>query len=82
MVMRLPLKKLQKARGLFQTAIAKKSLWLLELQRMTGYLNYVSIVVLLGRTFLRRLYNRELYFPAGSKYQKRRMSGEAHKDLV
>jgi len=82
MAIRLPLKKLQKARDLVQTAIAQKSLSLLELQRITGYLNFVSIVVPLGRTFLRRLYNMELYFPAGSKHQKHRMSGEAHKDLV
>ena len=82
MLIPLPLKRLQKARALFQTTIAKKSLSLLELQRITGYLNFVSIGVPLGRTFLRRLYNMELYFPAGSKHQKRRMSGEAHKDLV
>jgi len=82
MVIRLPLKKVETSRGLVQPAIAKKSLSLLELQRITGYLNFVSIVVPLGRTFLRRLYNMELYFPAGSKYQQRRISGEAHKDLV
>lgn len=82
MVICLPPKKLQKARGPVQTAIAKKSLSLLELQSITGYPNFVSIVVPLGRTFLRRLYNLELYFPAGSRHQNRRMSSEALKDLA
>ena len=42
----------------------------------------VSSVVPLGRTFLPCLYNMELYFPPqGTTYHKRRIFGEAHKDL-
>jgi len=82
MVIRLQLKKLQKAQALVQTTITQKSLLLLELQSMTGYLNFVSIAVSLERTFLRSLSNMGLYFPAGSKHQERCRSGDAHKDLV
>ena len=82
MVIRLPAKKLQKAQSLVQDALAKKSLSLLQLQKLTGYLNFVATVTPLGRTFLRRLYNMELYFPRGSRHQKRRLSCEAQKDLA
>ena len=63
MVIRLPEKKLQKAKSLVHVAIARKSATLLELQQITGYLNFVSTVVPLGRTFLRRLYNIQVCFP-------------------
>lgn len=38
-------------------------------QRITGYLNFVNTVTPLGRTFLRRMYNMELYFPVASRHQ-------------
>ena len=82
MVVRLPEKKLQKARSLVQGAIARKSATLFYLQQITEYLNCVSTVVPVGRTFLGRLYNREVYFPPGGRYQRRRLSSEAKKDLV
>jgi len=44
-------------------AIDQTSLSPLELQRLAGYLNFVAMVVPLGHTFLRRLYNMQLYFP-------------------
>ena len=71
MVIRLLEKKLQKAKSLVRGAIAQKSATLLELQQITGYLNFVSSVVRLGQTFFRRLYNMEVYFPpgAGAAYQ-------------
>src|SRR5205807_10658631 len=58
------------------------SLSLLELQQITGYLNFVTIVVPLGRTFLRRMYNMQLYFPSHAGHCRRRISTEAHKDLI
>lgn len=82
MVIQLPVKKLEKARGLVKNALARKSLTLLELQKLTGYLNFVSTVTPPGRTFLRRLYNMELYFPIGGRHQKRRVSSEAQNDLA
>ena len=74
MVIRLTEKKLQKERSLVRGAIARKSTTRFELQQITGYLNFVSTVVPLGRTFLRRLYNMEVYFPqeadiSGATYQ-------------
>jgi len=82
MVIRLPSNKFLKARTIVQTGHAKRSLSLLDLQRLTGYLNFVSIVVPRGRTCLRRLYNMEMYFPPGNRHQRRRISGEGRKDLA
>ena len=65
-----------------QRTVEMKSASLLDLQRITGYLNFVSMIVPLGRTFLRRLYSRELHFPPGSGYDKQRLSSEARKDLM
>ena len=46
----------------------KRAASLIELQQITGYLNFISTVVPLGRTFLRRLYNMQLYFPLGNRH--------------
>ena len=80
MVIRLPEKKLLKAREIICTTSKRESLSLLEIQKITGYLNFASAVVPLGRTFLRRLYNMKLYFPPGTRHAKRRLSREAQKD--
>jgi len=82
MLIRLPTKKLLKARALVNDARRQKSLSLREIQKITGYLNFVSTVTPLGRTFLRRLYNMEVYFPAGNPHHRRRISAEAKRDLV
>jgi len=83
MVIRLPNNKLQKARKVISGACNSRSLSLLDIQKLTGYLNFVSTVVPLGRSFLRRLYNIELHFlPQAAKYYKGRISGKAHKDLA
>ena len=82
-VIGLPDKKRQKAQKIISETGHIRSLSLLDIQKITGYLNFVSTVVPLGRTFLRRLYNMELYFPPQTAtYHKRRISGEAHKDLA
>jgi len=82
MVIRLPTKKLQKAQDLVQNALPRRSAMLLELQKITGYLNFVSTVVPLGCTFLRRHYNMELYCAAGGRYYRRCLSTEARQDLI
>ena len=82
MAIRLPEKKLHKARTMIEQAAKRKSLSLLEIQNIIGYLNFVSTVIPLGRTFLRRLYNMELYFPLGSRHQPRRISGAVKKDIA
>jgi len=79
-VIRLPPSKLEKAWTIGRTALQKNSLSLTELQRITVYLNFGSVVVLLGRTFLRRHYNMELYFPPGNVHQRRRISSDGKKD--
>ena len=82
MVIRLLEKKLIKARNVVQNAMQATCLSLIELQRITGYLNFVATVVPLGRTFLRRLYNMQLYFPSQYHSQRRRISSVEHKDLA
>ena len=81
MVIHLPIGKLNKARNLVETAISQNSLSLLELQTLTRYLNFVSIVALLGRTFLHCLYNMQLYFLVGKSRHRRRISGQGILDL-
>ena len=81
MVVHLPIAKLNKAWNLVATAISQNSFSLLELQTLTGYLNFVSIVALLGRTFLRRLYNMQLYFLVGKSRHRRLISGQGMLDL-
>ena len=81
-VIRLPPKKLHKAHALVQKATTSRSLSQLEIQQLTGYLNFASKVVPLGRTFLRHLYNMELYFPPGSKHNQKCLSSEAQRDLA
>jgi len=56
----LPTKKLTKARHLVQNAIEQNSLSLVDIQRIMGYLNFLTTVVPLGHTLLRRLYTIEL----------------------
>ena len=63
MAIRLPISKLAKARMIVESAASLTSLSLLDLQRITDYLNFVTLIVPLGRAFLHRLYNMELYFP-------------------
>jgi len=82
MAIRLPTKKLLKAQTIVHSAREKASVSLLELQRTTGYLTFASTMVPLGGTFLRHLYNMQLYFPPGSGQQRHRISSEAQKDLA
>ena len=82
MVIRLPQKKLVKVHKIVQDASQLDSLTLLDIQRITGYLNFLSTVIPLGRGFLRPLYNMELYFPPAPRGTRRRLSGKARKDLV
>ena len=48
MVIRLPEKKVNKARTMVEHASKRKSLSLLEIQKITGYLNFISTVIPLG----------------------------------
>jgi len=83
MVFRLPDKKLQKACKVIRKVCKSRSLSLHDREKLTGYLNFISTIVPLGRTFLRRLHNMELYFPRRTaKYYKQRISGETHEDLA
>jgi len=84
MLIRWPTKKLEKARIIVESALAATSLSLIDLQRITGFLNFVTVVVPLGRTFLRWLYNMELHFPEHrmqGRNCRRRITREAYHDL-
>jgi len=81
MVNRLCTKKLPKAGKVISEGCNSRSLSLLDIPRLTGYLNFVFTVLCLATTYFGRHYNMELHFPPQAvKYNKRRISGEAHKD--
>ena len=82
MIIQLSQKRLAKARTMIEKMRTLRSASLLDNQKITDYLNFLSNVVPLGRTFLRRLYNMELYFPSGGRHTRRRLSGEAKKNLT
>ena len=50
-------------RIIVESALAATSLSLIDLQRITGFHNFVTVVVPVGRIFLRWLYNMKLHFP-------------------
>ena len=82
MIIQLPEEKLAKARTMIENIRKRRSASFLDLQKISGYLNFLSTAVPLGRTFLRHLYNMELYFLSGGPNTRRRLSGEAKKDLT
>ena len=81
MIIRLPTRKLAKAKKLVAVVVNTDALKLLELQTLTGYLNLVCIVTQLGQTFLHRLYNMQIYFPARGGQHRRPISSKASKHL-
>ena len=81
MIIRLPTRKLAKAKKLVAAAVNMDAHTLLDLQTLTGFLNFVCIVTPLGRTFLRRLYDMQIYFPARGGQHRRLISSEASTDL-
>ena len=60
---RIPADKKTRGLSLIKDLAAKKSCTLWDLQRVTGFLNFIAKVVPLGRTFCRRLYDLECKFP-------------------
>ena len=51
----LPQEKLDKCRELLSTFLRRRKVTLLEIQSLTGLLNFAYMVVVPGRAFLRRL---------------------------
>ena len=52
----IPADKLQKAKLMLETLIAKKKVTILQLQKLTGFLNFLCRAVVPGRAFTRRFY--------------------------
>ena len=73
MIIQRPQKILAKARTIIEKMRKLRSASLLDTQKITSYLNFLSTVVPPGRTLLRRLYNMELYFPSGGRHTRRRL---------
>ena len=79
---RLPVDKKERGLQLIHNLVLQKSCSLLDLQRVTGLLNFLAKVVPLGRTFCRRLYDLEQRFPPGGGGRVlRRIPSAARKDL-
>ena len=81
MAIQLPTDKQSKGLAMIRRHEAAASISLHDLQQLTGFLNFATLVVPLGRAFLRRLYYLQLYFPHCQGAQ-RRISSEAHNDLA
>lgn len=81
MAIQLPTDKKSKGLAMIRRHGAAVSILLHDLQQLTGFLNFATLVVPLGRAFLRRLYNLQLYFPH-RQGARRRISSEARKDLA
>ena len=81
MAIRLPAEKREKGLAIISKHQGAASISLHDLQQLTGFLNFVTLVVPLGRAFIRRLYNLQLYFPQ-NPHARRRISAEERKDLV
>jgi hypothetical protein len=77
---RLPADKQAKALLLVRTYLKRKSLTLLELQSVIGFLSFAAKVVPLGRPFLRRLYNALSCYKLQS-HHPRRVTSSMRADL-
>jgi hypothetical protein len=66
---RLPADKQARALSLVRTYLKRKSLTLLELQSVIGFLSFAAKVVPLDRPFLRRLYNALAFLQATGHLQ-------------
>ena len=79
---RLPAEKKDRALLLISELTKRNSCSLLDLQRLTGLLNFLSKVIPLGRTLCQQLYDLEQRFTAGGgKHVLRRIPSAARKDL-
>jgi hypothetical protein len=77
---RLPSAKHAKALLLVRTYLRRRSITLLELQSLIGFLSFAAKVVPLGRPFLRRLYNALSCYSA-SPHQHRPVTPQMKEDL-
>lgn len=81
-IARLPAEKLDKAVKATAKILAEKSVSLLEIQSLVGFLSFCSQAVRLGRVFMRRLWDFVNQFPrAGSKVMRRRIPVWVREDL-
>ena len=78
MAIHLPASKKEKGLAIIRKHKTRDSITLLDLQELRGFLNFTILVVPLGRAFLRRFYNLQLFFPPG-RLARRRLSAEAQK---
>ena len=77
----LPASKKDKGLAIIRKHKTRDLITLLDLQELTGFLDFTTLVVPLGRAFLRRLYNLQLFLPPGC-LARRLLSAEAQKDLT
>ena len=53
----IPIEKLTKGRNMIDFVLAKKSITVIQLQKVTGFLNFLGRCIVPGRAFTRRLYS-------------------------
>ena len=77
----LPIEKVEKAKLLIHGMIKKKKTTLRGLQQLTGFLNFVSKVIVPGRTFTRRLYSLQTNTKVTMPHHHIDLKSEARSDL-
>jgi hypothetical protein len=78
---RLPEKKLKKALHLIDSLLATGTATLFEAQSVTGLLQFCSQVIILGRTFIRRIWDFISTFHCQNYAPRRRLTHGAVRDL-
>lgn len=83
LIARLPQEKLQKVRDATSAALASKSISLLDIRSLIGYLSFCAKAVRLGRVFMRKLWDFLKAYPSHlSRTAKRRIPTEIREDLL
>ena len=78
----IPAKKVQRARQLIDTVLAKRKIMVKQLQKICGFLNFLGKCIVPGRAFTRRLYA----YSSGLEYKFKphyhiKLNNEIRKDL-
>ena len=75
----LPVEKIERAKLLLEELIAKRKVTVLQLQKLTGFLNFLCRAIVPGRTFLRRLYME--FGPQMKPHYHIRLSNDMKEDV-
>ncbi len=79
---RLPKEKLERCKKLLQEYKIKRKITVLQLESLTGLLNFACSVVIMGKPFLRKLYQRLWGLKKRVPHNRVRMTAAAKEDMI